>query len=320
MNNKRQEDLKKTQEEMMQSIEKTTNDPKELAKLLAFASKYNKQYSRHNRILLSLQGAKVVNSYKGWQDKGYNVKKGSSALKIYVPNTYKTFMKNGKKTSIRYATKEEKELIKSGKIKVTEKTFFRLAKCVFDVTQTDIPLEEIPKLYPNRHIDFKGLNDTEIEKINQVVLEVANEIGVSVTNDNETFIKFNGGVAKGFYISELKLIATNPDNIKSENVKTLVHELTHAILDTKNPNSVVKQLNIELKKESYSLGELQAELTAYLVTSYLGLEDENETEEYLAAWTKKGEKFKALNTEEKVTVMEDILKISDYLIEKIEER
>ena len=85
MNNKRQEDLKKTQEEMMQSIEKTTNDPKELVELLAFASKYNKQYSRHNRILLSLQGAKVVNSYKGWQDKGYHVKKGSSALKIYVP-------------------------------------------------------------------------------------------------------------------------------------------------------------------------------------------------------------------------------------------
>lgn len=103
----KQKELEKAQKDVMESIEKATNSPEDMKELLTFLSKYS-NYSIKNRILLHRQGAKAVKSYKGWQDAGYQVQKGEKALKIWTPVVIKSFVSNGKKKSLKYATKQEK--------------------------------------------------------------------------------------------------------------------------------------------------------------------------------------------------------------------
>ncbi|WP_283536520.1 hypothetical protein [Ligilactobacillus salivarius] len=76
-------------------------------------------------------------------------------------------------------------------------------------------------------------------------------------------------------------------------------------------------MNLNLKEVSYSLSELQAEMTAKMVTSHFGMEQE-ESINYIASWTNNGKKLQELDTKDKIKILDDVLKISDYIIEKIE--
>lgn len=58
-------------------------------------------------------------------------------------------------------------------------------------------------------------------------------------------------------------------------------------------------------------------MTAKLVTSHFGMEDD-ESVGYIASWTGNGKKLQELKPEDKVKVLDDVLKVSDYLIELIE--
>ncbi|MFD3388866.1 zincin-like metallopeptidase domain-containing protein [Ligilactobacillus salivarius] len=314
----RKAELKAVQDKILKAVENATTSPEKLMELMLFVGKYEKRYSFNNRWLLASQGARVVDSYKGWQNRGYQVQKGSSALQIIVPSTCKYFMTDNGTKSLRYATKQEKQMIADGQIKVIEYTSFALKNCVFDVTQTDMPEDEIPSAYDNKHLTFKGLSEEDAQAIVQTVDKVSQDINVKLLSKFENWDKFNRvGIAKGFYSPKQKIIVTNPNNTDSENVKTLIHELTHAILDPESKNVVSKNLNLNLKKVSYSLGELQAEMTAKLVTSHFGMEDD-ESVGYIASWTGNGKKLQELKPEDKVKVLDDVLKVSDYLIELIE--
>ena len=124
----RKQELKKVQNQIIEAVENATTSPEKFVELMKFVSKFDKRYSFNNRYLLATQGARVVDSYKGWQQKGYQVQKGSSALKIIVPSTCKYFMTDKGTKSLRYATKQEKKMIEDGQIKVIEYTTFALKK------------------------------------------------------------------------------------------------------------------------------------------------------------------------------------------------
>lgn len=313
----RKQELKKVQNQIIEAVENATTSPEKFVELMKFVSKFDKRYSFNNRYLLATQGARVVDSYKGWQQKGYQVQKGSSALKIIVPSTCKYFMTDKGTKSLRYATKQEKKMIEDGQIKVIEYTTFALKKCVFDVTQTDMPEDEIPEIYDNKHMTFEGLTDDKAEKIEETVKSICDEINVKLLSKFEGWEITSVGVAKGFYSPSGKMICTNPNNTDSENVKTLVHELAHAILDPESKNLVSQKLNLNLKEVSYSLSELQAEMTAKMVTSHFGME-QDESINYIASWTDNGKKLQELDAKDKIKILDDVLKISDYIIEKIE--
>ena len=116
----------------------------------------------------------------------------------------------------------------------------------------------------------------------------------------------------------------NPDNTKSEKVKTLVHEIAHAILHSKDENVISKELKLKRnklgKQVSYQIGELQAELTAYMVADAIGLDTNQYSVSYVASWTNNGDLLKRLETKEKADVLEDVTKTANYLIDLLQDQ
>lgn len=73
-----------------------------------------------------------------------------------IEKLYKT--EKGTYLPVRYAKSDIKEKIKAGKIPTRSDITGFLLVPVFDVTQTNAPEEDYPKLYPNRpqNYEFKG--------------------------------------------------------------------------------------------------------------------------------------------------------------------
>lgn len=241
---------------------------KDITELLDFMSNFYK-YSVRNNLLIKAQwsGAVAVESYKGWQKLGTNVKKGEkSKIKILVPVTSEVFKGlNGKNKSIKYATAQEQALIQSGEIKTTKRIKFIFGS-VFDITQTELKPEEYPKLFPNRHFD-KKISEEEYNKIYSGLTSFAANEKIELLEDNNRDL----GNAKGAYFPELDKIKMNPLNSKIENITVLIHELGHAEMH-KNSN-----LKTEYK-------ELQAEMVSYLVSKYLGFAIDEESVKYINSW------------------------------------
>lgn len=241
---------------------------KDITELLDFMSNFYK-YSVRNSLLIKAQwsGAVAVESYKGWQKLGTNVKKGEkSKIKILVPVTSEVFKGlNGKNKSIKYATAQEQALIQSGTIKTTKRIKFIFGS-VFDITQTELKPEEYPKLFPNRHFNNE-ISEEEYNKIYSGLTSFAANEKIELLEDSNRDL----GNAKGAYFPELDKIKMNPLNSKIENITVLIHELGHAEMH-KNSN-----LKTEYK-------ELQAEMVSYLVSKYLGFAVEEESIKYINSW------------------------------------
>lgn len=71
-------------------------------------------------------------------------------------------------------------------------------------------------------------------------------------------------------------MALNPRNSELQNVKTLLHELTHAKLHTVKTSD----------KYTTNEKEFQAELTAYTVCSYFGIDTSEYSFRYIKSWIK----------------------------------
>ena len=100
--------------------------------------------------------------------------------------------------------------------------------------------------------------------------KIAKNIGVKIVEPKQEL-----GVAKGVSYTGLNEIALNPRNTELQNVKTLLHELTHAKLHT------MEKLN---KYQTYEK-EFQAELTAYTVCSHFGIDTSEYSLKYMHDWT-----------------------------------
>lgn len=58
-------------------------------------------------------------------------------------------------------------------------------------------------------------------------------------------------------------------------------------------------------------------MTAYLTAKSLGMESEEDSVSYMAGWTKNGLKFKEMGYENQEKVLDDVVKVSDYILEEI---
>lgn len=310
MNNRKKE-LKEMQEIIIEKVDKALTNPHEMLELLDFLSNF-KEYSWKNRVLLGSQGATAVESYKGWKEKGYQVQRGERGLLLWLPYTVKTFYHHGIKP-LKMASEEELSLINAGKIKVSSFTKFCLRRCVFDVTQTDFPNENIPKIYANKRCIFSGISENDIQKYEKKIAYILNEINVRVFNPS--LDDWQGDLAKGYFASGSGVFLS-PRNTKSENFEVLIHEAAHAILHG-GENSISEKLGIEFSEKDRNIKEFQAEMTACLVSKNLGMNTENESIDYIAKWTEKGKKLKVLNKKTKEKILDEVVKISDYIIEEV---
>lgn len=298
--NNNSEKIKKESEKLVDEanyrLETYFKDPKLMKEYLEYMSKFY-NYSERNSALIQKQfeGAKAVGSFKFWSNQGYKINKGEKGIKILTPveTTYFEDSKGNKK-QLKYATKQEKEDIKNKKIETYKKKYFKVGY-VFDVSQTNAPLEDLPKLFPNRWIEDEV---KDYDKMYKSLETIADKIGVKIIEP-----KYELGVVKGVSYPETKEVALNPRNSQLQNVKTLIHELAHAKLHT------LETRNNYFKSER----EYQAEMIAYSTCSYFGLDTSDYSLNYLDNWTKN------IDLDDCIDIIKEVKSTTAEYIEIIEE-
>ncbi|XZN06384.1 ImmA/IrrE family metallo-endopeptidase [Clostridium perfringens] len=294
-----------------EKIDKVFSSPNDLKEYLSFMAKFH-NYSYRNSILIEEQfrGAVAVGSFAFWKEKGYSVNKGEKGIKILVPTKLgdRFIAEDGTIKLISKANEKEKQLIKSGELETLEGAIKFKQGYVFDVSQTNMPSNELPKIFPNKWLEGDVKNYKAFYKSLE---DVASEIGVKIIEPKSEL-----GLVKGVSYTSTREVALNPRNSELQNVKTLIHELAHAKLHT------VETRDNYTKAEK----EFQAEMVALSVSSYFGINTEEYSLRYLSEWTKnatfkdKEKLLKEVSTtvKEYVEIMEDSLNTERELTKRNE--
>lgn len=210
---------------------------------LAVQSRFHR-YSFYNTLLILTQRPEAtrVAGFHTWRELGRHVLKGAHGIWILAPMTRR----------VRDDDNDDSEPVRiiSGFKPVT----------VFDVAQTDG--EDLPEVCTR-------LEGEDEHGVFSRLAAVADSIGYRV-EDAEIAGGTNGDCA-----FDLRRIRVEVRNTPAQRVKTLAHELAHAILH-----------------EGFSdrgLAELEAESTAFVVCSALGVSSDQYSFGYVAGWAGGGD-------------------------------
>ncbi|EOP17894.1 MULTISPECIES: LPD25 domain-containing protein [Bacillus] len=282
---------------MEKSVEGYFRTPGDLKEYLTFMAKFY-HYSPSNISLIQsqFQGANAVGSFSFWKEKGFPVKKGEKGIKILVPNrTVAKFKdKEGAWKTVTKANEEEKKQIESKSVEVMPGRLYFAVGHVFDLSQTNAKAEDLPRIFPNRWLEGSV---TDYQSLYKGMEAIAEKNGVKIIAP-----KAELGVSKGVSYTLTKEVALNPRNSELQNVKTLLHELAHAKLHTAETH-----MNYTAPEK-----EFQAEMTAYAVSSYFGIDTSEYSLGYLASWTQ-GKEMK-----DKTKLLKEVHETSIEFIETIE--
>jgi len=216
----------------------TTSD--EWQRYLRFQSAFH-SYSFGNVLLIAAQRptSTRVAGFHAWRKLGRHVRKGEKAIWVLAPMVYKRDAEAG----------DDDRVIRG----------FKYVP-VFDVAQTDG--EELPSV-------CTVLSGDDPAGLFLRLTGVAQALGFRVELD-ELPDGLNGNC------SHLEhLIRVRSHNSAAQRVKTLAHEIAHAILHETFTNR--------------GLAELEAESTAYVVCNALGLDTSNYSLGYVATWAGGGD-------------------------------
>lgn len=268
------EKIKEITEQLEQGVKEVYESDK-YKDYLNFVSKFY-DYSVNNIILIMMQkpDASLVAGYKAWQTKfKRQVRRGEKGITILAPCPHKF-----------------KKEVEDENGNVTEKevqyTTFR-ATTVFDISQTDG--EDVPHYVTA----LTGEVDNYENLLDKLKAVAPVEVG---------FEEIKTG-AHGYFHLEEKRIAINQGMSQQQTIKTLIHEISHAILHDRETG--------EEKDADKHTREVQAESVAYTVCNMLGLDTSDYSFGYVASWSK-GKEVKELNAS-----MEVIRKTAKELIEQI---
>lgn len=206
------------------------------------------KYSPFNTwcILWSKPDATRVAGYHTWPKFKRFVKRDEKGIPILAPVSY------GKRT------KDE-----DGEDVTRQAVGFKVVY-VFDVAQTDgEPLPEIAA-------DLAGDDSTNLDKL----VSVAGCWGMSVQYEDMA-ISTKGYVRQNFD----GIVHLNNRTSPAQQAKTLAHELAHTILHVKGAEDLA-----EPGSDTYQIGELEAESTAFVVLNALGVDTASYSFGYLAVW------------------------------------
>uniref|UniRef100_UPI00344DED4C DUF6782 family putative metallopeptidase n=1 Tax=Carnobacterium TaxID=2747 RepID=UPI00344DED4C len=275
----RKEKIKQLTDSMNEAVKNYQTDPKDEMELLESLARF-KNYSAKNTLLAKAQykGAYGIASYKDFQKLGYQVQKGEKSLSIFAPKIEQLFKdEEDKLRPIKFATKQQKEKIKNGLLKKVEKKNSYVAVPIFDITQTDCPPEDYPKLYPNKpeSFKFKGTEE-EFDVLNKSLKHYAKEQGLHIR------VGKTDSAAKGYYVPSTNNIVLKDTLDSKEKVKVLLHEMAHAEM-----HHTSKLATKSKEMRTTTVLEYQAEMTAYVVSTTFGLDSEDYSKSYLANWTKR---------------------------------
>ena len=248
------------------SIKQIFDDPNEIKEYLNYLSKFY-QYSPRNIVLIQNQfpGAKEVGSFTFWSKQNIKINKGEKGIGIISPQINPDYIVvDDKRISINKVTSEQKQKIENGEIEVQKGVVTFKKNYVYDIEQTNADIKELPKL---AKVDKLTGNVTNYNSIYNSLNKIANDMNISVDTSK------NIGRTRGMYYPDLNHICLNERNSEIQNIKTFIHELTHAKLH--------KNKNVGIVRE-----ELQAEMTAYTVCNFLGIDTKEYSFNYINEYTK----------------------------------
>ena len=268
-------------------------DSEQFKSFLDTMSKFH-NYSLNNIHLLKMQNPNVsqVASFNKWKtDFDRTVKKGSKALKIWVPYQVKTSIPvHQKELDFTPAENEmeQKEIIV---------TRFKLGN-VFDVSQTEG--KELPKAIHELTGDVKDYEDLY-------------RAAKAVSMDNQVSISFeeiNRESTNGYYSpDENRIVISKGLKGQEQILKTIFHEMAHADLH--------RGSNAQYGDDQYRKQELQAESVAYVVANHFGFDTSSYSFGYLAIWAKDKNGFEDM-VEQLQVVQKEAKSLIDRMDAKLE--
>ena len=291
----------KTEKQKVQEItEKLEQGIKELFESEKYKTYLNTMskfhnYSFNNIMLIAMQkpDATLVAGFKAWQKNfDRHVKKGEKGIRILAPAPYKIKEERDKIDPVT----QELLLDKDGnpqkeEVEITIPAF--RAVSVFDVAQTDG--KPIPELAAKELLsDVEGYQDMirAVEAISPVPIELEEIAGDS----------------KGYYDREAKRIAVQENMSEGQTLKTMIHEVAHSKLHSKE----VEQ--DEQMKKDRNTKEVEAESIAYTVCQHFGVDTSDYSFGYIAGWSS------GRDTKELRASMDTIRRTASELITGIEEQ
>ncbi len=218
-------------------------------------------YSANNQFLIALQcqDASYVAGFRKWLQLGYAVRRGESSIRIWMP------MPPSKKA---LAAWEAAGAVAQDR----PKTRFRLGP-VFDRSQVEpLPAPAEPVNLEPPMVRAEG---DELEWTLPHLIELAGQAGYEVV--------FEPGPERigGMCIPGTRLLSINnrPCFSINQQVKTMIHELSHMLLRVERQDD-----DLEL---TYSEEELVVESIAFTVCGSLGLDTSGYSIPYLASWAER---------------------------------
>lgn len=272
MADKRADQLKEITERLEQGVKDIFTSEMYTKYLLTMSKFHN--YSFNNTLLIAMQrpDATLVAGYNAWKNK-FNryVKKGEKGIQIIAPAPVKEREERKKIDKDTGLT----VLNESGEpeIEVVERVIPRFrVTTVFDYAQTDgepLPTLEVNELTA-RVKDYTLLKEA-IEQVSPVPI---------------CFGEIEGN-AKGYYSHMDKEICVRADMGESQTIKTMIHEVAHAMLHDSDQMKQHGEEKDQLTKET------EAESIAFTVCSALGIDTSDYSFPYVASWAS-GKELKEL--------------------------
>ena len=234
-----------------------------------------------NQLLIAMQrpDATRVAGFRAWLKLGYCVRRGETAIRIWVPiPPSKRQLEQWRQDGADPAAKP--------------RTFFKLAP-VFDRSQVEElppPAEPVSLDPPIAEVDGDSLG-----WVLAPLSELAGAIGCRVE------LAALPATTGGYYEPATGRIALNTGQSVNGRVATLVHELAHALVDVDRQD--------DDPALDYAQEELVVESVAYTVCGSLGLDIAGAAIPYLASWSERAE----------LATVERTAKLIDRLARRIED-
>ena len=264
-------------------------DSEQFKSFLDTMSKFH-NYSLNNIHLLKMQNPNVsqVASFNKWKtDFDRTVKKGSKALKIWVPYQVKTKI-SANQNELSFSPSENE--MEEKEVTVTR---FKLGN-VFDVSQTEG--KELPKAINELTGDVKDYEDLY-------------RAAKAVSMDNQVPISFEEikrESTNGYYSpNENRIVISKGLKGQEQILKTIFHEMAHSDLH--------RGTNAQYGDDQYRKQELQAESVAYVVANHFGFDTSSYSFGYLAIWAKDKNGF-----EDMVEQLQIVQKEAKSLIDRMD--
>lgn len=222
-------------------------------------SKFHK-YSFVNQLLIAMQcpEATHVTGFRKWMELGYSVQRGEKALYIWMP------VPPSRKAISEWAAAGADEDKKP-------RTRFRMGP-VFDRSQVDpLPAPAQPAVLEP---PISPVDGDDLAWALRPLTAVAAASGYSVYTE-----LLDGGMG-GYCDLGARRISVNGNNSINQRVKTLVHELSHMLMQEIREQE-------DRPPVKYAEEELIVEAVAFTVTATLGLDTAGYSIPYLASWSER---------------------------------